>query len=86
MDDTTPSEDGEGPERPTSSAKVKEKVDWILYAGDREYVDASEILETPYERERGERILRDHAEHPNGDETIQKRANAALDDLEAAKA
>lgn len=67
-----------------SSDKLDQKVDWILYAGDEEYVDASEIFDSSYERQRGKRILEDYATHPNADETVKRRAEEAIESLKSA--
>lgn len=66
----------------TSSAKVKDKVQWILYAGLDDDVDAVELFDSGYQRTRAVRMLRDYVDHPSADTLVEKRAREAITALE----
>lgn len=78
-----PGGDVEQPDVLTSSTEVKEKVEWLLYAAEEEYVGADDLFDGSYERDRAVGLLRDYAEHPNADGTVGNRAEQALEELGA---
>lgn len=59
----------------TSSAKVEQKVEWIISTG------RIPDIEDGYESDRAGRMLSDYATHPNSDDLVVKRAENAIEAL-----